>query len=58
MPEGYSQISLPLVVLEAIDEAIKKHPELGYSSRADFIKDAIRRRIEIMQKEERVYSKD
>ena len=47
MPKGkYKGISLPKEVLEQIREVIEKYPHLGYKSLADFIVDAIRKRLE------------
>ncbi len=40
--KDYSGISLPKDMMDFIDEFIKSHPELGYSSTAEFVKEAIR----------------
>jgi len=40
-------VSLPIEMLEKIDEVVKKYP---YSSRADFVKDAVRRELERVNK--------
>ena len=38
----YRTVKLPIEMLEAIEGFIEKHPEGGYSSIADFVKDAVR----------------
>ena len=49
MAENYRNINLPEKVIEQIDEIIKIK-ELGYSSRADFVKDAIRKSVQELMK--------
>jgi len=44
MSEGYDSISLPKSFVKKIDELVAK-PELGYSSRAEFIKEAVRKQF-------------
>ena len=44
----YTTISIPLSLADKIDEAVKKW---GYQSRADFVRDAIRRLLESKEKE-------
>jgi len=46
---GYRTIRLPKELVEEIEELIKDK-SLGYTSRADFVKDAVRRRIEEIKK--------
>lgn len=46
MPKGYETVSLPTDLLEQVRALIKAHPELGYSSLADFIKAGIRANLE------------
>ncbi len=46
--KSYSTVSLPDSLLEKIDQIIKKDI-MGYSSRAEFLKDASRRLIEKMK---------
>jgi len=41
----YTSISLPKKFTERIEEYIEKHPEEGYTSVADFIKEATRNHI-------------
>ena len=43
--DGYRTIRLPKDLVEEIEELIKDK-SLGYTSKADFVKDAVRRRIE------------
>jgi metal-responsive CopG/Arc/MetJ family transcriptional regulator len=45
MVAKYMSISLPKPFIERIDEVIE-NTELGYKSRPDFIKDAVRRYLE------------
>jgi len=40
--KGYAQISLPIDLIKKIDELIKSGRG-GYRSRAEFVKDAVRR---------------
>ena len=46
---GYISVSLPSELVQAVDE--KTLGKLGYRSRPEFIKDAIRRRLEQIGKE-------
>ncbi len=43
--KGYKAVSLPEELIEFIRKVIEERPELGYDSIADFVKDAIRRRL-------------
>ena len=46
MPKGeYKGVSLPKEMIEEINRIIREHPELGYSSIADFVKDAVREKM-------------
>ena len=46
MPKGkYKGVSLPEEMIKEVMRIIEEHPELGYSSVADFIKDAVREKI-------------
>jgi len=45
MSQNYSNISLPTELIDEIDSFIKRNQYLGYKSRAEFIKEAIRLRI-------------
>jgi hypothetical protein len=38
----YRTVKLPIEMFEAIEVFIEKHPEYGYTSIADFVKDAVR----------------
>ncbi|HKZ94045.1 MAG TPA: hypothetical protein VJ249_05635 [Candidatus Bathyarchaeia archaeon] len=38
----YRTVKLPSKMLEGIELLIKDHPECGYSSVADFVKDSVR----------------
>ena len=48
----YSTPSLPKELTEEISKIIEKHPEIGYSSVSDFCRDAIRKRIDEIKKED------
>lgn len=39
---SYSNLSLPKEMAENIEKLITEHPELGFTSTAEFIKNAIR----------------
>lgn len=46
MPKGeYKGVSLPKEMIDEISRIIREHPELGYSSIADFVKDAVREKM-------------
>jgi len=40
--ERYNGISIPVGLTKEVDEYLKSNPTLGYKSRAEFIKEAIR----------------
>lgn len=42
MVRHYRTVKLPIEMFEAIEVFIEKHPEYGYTSIADFVKDAVR----------------
>ena len=44
---GYRHLSLPVPLIEQIEEYIKSHKEDGFLSVPDFIKEAITERLEI-----------
>ncbi len=51
MPVGkYKGISIPREMFDEIERIIEEHPELGYSSITDFIKDAVREKITEIRK--------
>lgn len=45
--EKFRTVSLPKDLVEAAIEFIRRNPELGYTSLAEFVKEAIRTRIDI-----------
>lgn len=46
MPKDrYKGVSLPKEMVEEIERIIKDNPELGYTSVADFVKEAVRDKI-------------
>jgi metal-responsive CopG/Arc/MetJ family transcriptional regulator len=48
MGNDYITVSLPKTVIEKIDMVIEES-DLGYKSRPEFVKDAIRRRFEDLE---------
>lgn len=42
MDKRYRTVKLPVKMLEAVELIIRQHPECGYSSVADFVKDSVR----------------
>jgi len=52
--KGYKSISIPEDLVKEIERIINKHRRLGYRTVAEFITDAIRRRIEELEKEETI----
>jgi len=49
----YKSVTLPEPMLKSIEEFINEHPELGYGSITDFIKDSIREQIKEHGKEKK-----
>lgn len=48
MPEkGYESVSLPSQLLDQVRAFLKEHPELAYASMSEFVKDAVRTRIDL-----------
>lgn len=45
---NYVSVSLPKELLMEVDEIIIRNPKLGYSSRAQFVSDAIRNQLKII----------
>jgi len=42
MVKRYRTVKLPYEMIAAVEELIRAHPEYGYASLADFIKDSVR----------------
>ncbi len=42
MVKPYRSVKLPSGMLEAVESFVREHPECGYSSLADFVKDSVR----------------
>lgn len=51
MSDNYRTIRIPIELVEEVEKFIKAHPELGYKSNAEFVKEALRRRILELRKE-------
>lgn len=51
MAKNYGQISLPDDLILLVREFVKEHPKLGYRSAAEFVKVAIREKIEKYERE-------
>ncbi len=47
--KGYRQVSIPDAFYEEIDEFVKGHPKLGYTSIAEFVKVAVREKMESLK---------
>ena len=47
---GFRGISLKTEIINDIEKFIKEHPERGYKSKADFITDAVRCRIDELRR--------
>ena len=45
---GWKTIQLPEELLNRVDDLVKR-PELGYTSRSEFIKEAVRLRVEALE---------
>ena len=57
--ERYRSVNLPIGLVDEIDRLIEVFEEHGYSSRADFIKQAVREKIQELEKLEATrYSPD
>ena len=48
----WTAVRLPRELKENIDRLIEVHPELGYGGLSDFVRDAVRRRIEELNERE------
>ncbi len=48
--EGFRGVSLMKELLDAVEYFIEKYPAAGYKSKAEFVQDAVRRRIEEVKK--------
>lgn len=46
----YRSVKIPNEVVEKIIKLIKKHKELGYRSHSEFVNEAVRRRLEDIEK--------
>ncbi|MEM2191777.1 MAG: ribbon-helix-helix domain-containing protein [Archaeoglobaceae archaeon] len=53
-PKGYRTVTLPIEMVEEIEKIIRKYPEFGYTSLAEFIKDALREKLQKMKEMEKV----
>ena len=52
MVQRYRTVRLPEELVNEIERVIKKHKKYGYRSIAEFVAEAVRRRIEEIEKEE------
>ena len=48
---GYRSIRLKNAMIEAIEKYIQEHPEMAYKSIADFISDAVREKMQELQRQ-------
>ena len=44
---GYKQVSLPLKLVEYVEKYIEENPHLGFTSIPDFIRSAIREKMDL-----------
>jgi metal-responsive CopG/Arc/MetJ family transcriptional regulator len=51
LSKGYKTTALPVELYEKIEKLIKAYPEKGYRSVLEFVIDAVRRRLEEIEKE-------
>jgi len=52
MVKGYRGVNLPEEMVEEIERLIKRRKDLGYQSIAEFVKEAVRKRLEEIKKSE------
>ena len=50
---GYKQVALPSQLVDDVKEFTDKHPNLGYKSTPEFIREAIRYYLRELKKNER-----
>ena len=53
---GHKSVYLPAGMVKKIEELISKSPELGYASVRSFVEDAVRRRLEQIEKRRTVHA--
>lgn len=46
MSRGFRSVSLMSELIKAIEKFLEAHPESGYKTKAEFVCDAVRRRME------------
>ena len=49
---GYRQVSLPIPLIERVDKIITQKEEMGYTSIPEFIRSAIREKLQRVEKKE------
>jgi hypothetical protein len=48
VPEkGYESVSLPVDLLDTVRKILKDHPQLGYTSLAEYVKEALRAKFRV-----------
>ena len=47
----YVSMSLPKKITDLIDHFVEEHPELGYTTKAEFVREAIRRHLQKVKDE-------
>ena len=50
----YRTISLPAELVNLAEKTIERHPELGYSSLTEFVKDAIRSKLSVLMNDKQI----
>lgn len=48
MPNRFRTVKLPDEMVKHIEILLSKHPEWGYRSMADFVKDSVRHNIDLL----------
>jgi metal-responsive CopG/Arc/MetJ family transcriptional regulator len=49
---GYRQVSLPIPLIERVDKIINQKEEMGYTSIPEFIRSAIREKLQKVEEKE------
>ena len=52
--DGYRSISLPEDLINLVEKVIEEHPEYGYKSLSEFIKDAIKSKLVELERMKRL----
>ncbi len=50
-PKKYKTVSIPRKLLDEVENLVKEHPELGYASYTEFVREAVRIHIRRLKEE-------